>query len=66
MIIPLKAMDARKYHAQKYTSFSCLHMFGVEATFSAVHVSWKKSTGIKLRDIGDTATVYANRGGSAK
>ena len=66
IIIPLKAMDERKYHAQKYISFSCLHMFGCEITFSAVHVSWKTSPGTKLRDIGDIATVYENNGGSTK
>lgn len=41
-------------------------MFGCEITFSAVHVSWNISPGIKLREIGDIATVYANSGGSTK
>ena len=69
--MPLKAIDERKYQAQKYISFRWLQGCGcpggvTAATFSAVQVSWKKSPGMKFKDIGDTATVYANRGGSTK
>ena len=58
MIIPLKAMDERKYQAHKNNAFSSWQTCSGSAACSAVQVSWKKSPGMTFRGIGDIATVY--------
>ena len=57
IIIPLKAIDERKYHAQRNIAFSSVQTCSGSAACSAVHVSWKKSPGITFSGIGDIATV---------
>jgi hypothetical protein len=71
MIIPLNAMAVRKYHAHRKISFSPLQYGPTPAAasaaiFSTVQVSWKKSPGNTLREIGETATVYENKVGITK
>ena len=66
IIMPLNEADDKKYHAQKYKSFTCLQICGLDATFAASQVSWKKFPGIMFIDTGATATVYEKSGGNTR
>ena len=64
--MPLKAIDERKYQAQRYKAFSFVHMFSTSTACSAVQVSWKKSPGIMLSEMGDSATMCENKTGNTR
>jgi hypothetical protein len=56
--MPLKAIEERKYHAQRYNEFSLpKQTCSGSAASTAVHVNVKKSPGITFSGIGDIATV---------
>jgi hypothetical protein len=58
MIIPLNAIDERKYQAQRYNAFSLPKQTCPSSiACSAVHVNWNISPGITFSEIGEIATV---------
>ncbi len=58
IIMPLKAIEERKYHAQRYIAFSLpKQTCSGSVACIVVHVNVKKSPGITFSGIGDKATV---------
>ena len=67
IMMPLNAMDDRKYQAQRYRAFSfCAHIPSSSAACAAVQVRWKKSPGIMFSEIGDNATICENSTGKTR
>ena len=66
-MIPLNAMEERKYQAHNIRWFSLpKQMCAVSKACSAVQVSWNISPGITLSGIGEIATVYVNSCGNTR
>lgn len=66
IIIPLNAIDDRKYQAQRNNAFSSLQTCSGSAACAAVQVSWKKSPGMTFNGIGEIATVYEKSWGKTR
>jgi len=67
MIIPLNAIDERKYHAHRNNPFSLpKQTCSVSNACAAEQVNWNMSPGITFSGIGEIATVYENNCGNTR
>lgn len=66
IMMPLNAIEDRKYHAQRKRAFSLGHTPVGSAACAAVQVNWKKFPGIISSEIGDSATVCENSCGRTR